>query len=413
MREISAGIRATNSLEAMVGNFLGGLGRALRSDSVFLQIFPDDRVPDLSSHWSAPGAEPMDVPALAHSGRARALALRLWENSAGERFPAPEDSASGMPSPLEDIADLAGIQSGVVVALGEGSTPFGLVWLINNHRPLEWTPVENSLTQHVLGNFAHGLIQGQLITRQQQAVEKLRRLNKAKSDFVGTVNHELRTPLASMAGYLEMILDGSGGPLPEGARRMLETVERNTTRLRELIENITALSPTSDEPLTHLAVELGDVAAAAASDFRAAAAAKNITLKYTPPSTSVLVAGNYDQLKEAMGLVISNAIKFTGPGGRVEVRSSSSVKRGVGEVLVRDTGIGVPEADLPRLFDSFFRASNASEGAVPGAGVGLCIAQRTVSAHQGSITVESAVGEGTLVRIELPLKVTATAPLGL
>jgi signal transduction histidine kinase len=160
-------------------------------------------------------------------------------------------------------------------------------------------------------------------------------------------------------------------------------------------------------------VELGDVAAAAASDFRAAAAAKNITLKYTPPSTSVLVAGNYDQLKEAMGLVISNAIKFTGPGGRVEVRSSCSVKRGVGEVLVRDTGIGVPEADLPRLFDSFFRASNASEGAVPGAGVGLCIAQRTVSAHQGSITVESAVGEGTLVRIELPLKVTATAPLGL
>jgi signal transduction histidine kinase len=413
MREISAGIRATNSLETMVGNFLGGLGRALRSDSVFLQIFPDDRVPDLSSHWSAPDAGQMDVPALAHSGRARALALRLWESSSGERFPAPEDSLAAAPSSLEDIADLTGIQSGVVVALGEGSTPFGLVWLINNHRPLEWTPVENSLTQHVLGNFAHGLIQGQLITRQQQAVEKLRRLNKAKSDFVGTVNHELRTPLASMAGYLEMILDGSGGPLPEGARRMLETVERNTTRLRELIENITALSPTSDEPHAHLAVDLGEVTAAAVGDFRAAAAAKNINFEYTPPPTSVLVAGHYDQLKEAMGLVISNAVKFTGSGGLVEVRASCSVKRGMAEVSVRDTGMGVPEADIPRLFDSFFRASNASGSAVPGAGVGLCIAQRTLSAHNGSITVESAIGQGTTVRIELPLKVAATSPAGL
>jgi signal transduction histidine kinase len=413
MREISAGIRATNSLETMVGDFLGGLGRALRSDSVFLQIFPDDRVPDLSSHWSAPDAEPMDVPSLAHSGRARALALRLWESSSGERFPAPEDSASATPSALDDIADLTGIQSGVVVALGEGSTPFGLVWLINNHRPLEWTPVENSLTQHVLGNFAHGLIQGQLITRQQQAVDKLRRLNKAKSDFVGTVNHELRTPLASMAGYLEMILDGSGGPLPEGARRMLETVERNTTRLRELIENITALSPTTEEPHTHLAVDLGEVAAAAAGDFRAAAAAKNITFEFTAPPTKVLVAGHYDQLKEAVGMVISNAVKFTGPGGLVEVRAFCSVKRGMGEVSVRDTGIGVPEADIPRLFDSFFRASNASDGAVPGAGVGLCIAQRTVSAHHGSITVESAVGQGTTVRLELPLKLESTVPAGL
>jgi signal transduction histidine kinase len=127
----------------------------------------------------------------------------------------------------------------------------------------------------------------------------------------------------------------------------------------------------------------------------------------------VLVAGHYDQLKEAVGMVISNAVKFTGPGGLVEVRAFCSVKRGMGEVSVRDTGIGVPEADIPRLFDSFFRASNASDGAVPGAGVGLCIAQRTVSAHHGSITVESAVGQGTTVRLELPLKLESTVPAGL
>ncbi|WP_294569724.1 ATP-binding protein [uncultured Arthrobacter sp.] len=404
MREISAGIRATNSLETMVGNFLAGLGRALGSDSVFLQIFPDDRVADLSSHWSSADADPMEVPSLAHSGRAKALALRLWESSTGERFPPAEESASAGTSVFEDLEDLSGITSGVVVALGEGTTPFGLVWLINNHRPLEWTPVENSLTQHVLGNFAHGLIQGQLIARQQQAVEKLRRLNKAKSDFVGTVNHELRTPLASMAGYLEMILDGSGGPLPEGARRMLETVERNTTRLRDLIENITALSPTLDEPHGHLSVDLGHVVAAAAGDLSAAAAAKNVALRCPPSEESILIAGHYDQLKEAVALVISNAVKFTGPGGVVEVHTVCRSAAGPAEVVVRDTGIGIPEADIPRLFESFFRASNATDGAVPGAGVGLAIAQRTVSAHNGAITVDSAVGEGTTVRIEMPLK---------
>jgi signal transduction histidine kinase len=267
--------------------------------------------------------------------------------------------------------------------------------------------VENSLTQHVLGNFAHGLIQGQLIARQQQAVEKLRRLNKAKSDFVGTVNHELRTPLASMAGYLEMILDGSGGPLPEGARRMLETVERNTTRLRDLIENITALSPTLDEPHGHVSVDLGHVVAAAAGDLSAAAVAKNVSLFCPPHEESILVAGHYDQLKEAVGLVISNAVKFTAPGGVVEVNTLCSSVAGPAEVVVRDTGIGIPEADIPRLFESFFRASNATDGAVPGAGVGLAIAQRTLTAHNGSITVDSTVGEGTTVRIELPLKASS------
>ncbi len=114
-----------------------------------------------------------------------------------------------------------------------------------------------------------------------------------------------------------------------------------------------------------------------------------------------------------MGLVISNAVKFTGPGGLVELRASFSAEQGKGKVSVRDTGIGVPEADIPRLFDSFFRASNASDGAVPGAGVGLCIAQRTLSAHSGSITVESVVGRGTTVHLELPLKVPAAAPVGL
>ncbi len=190
---------------------------------------------------------------------------------------------------------------------------------------------------------------------------------------------------------------------------MLETVERNTTRLRELIENITALSPTSDEPHGHLSVDLGEAVAAAAGDLAVAAATKNLALTCSVPPGRVFVAGHYDQLKEAMGLIISNAVKFTGAGGRVDVRAACSAEHGVAEVEVSDTGIGIPEADVPRLFESFFRASNASDSAVPGAGVGLSIAHRTLAAHSGSITVDSTVGEGTTVRIRLPLKVQATA----
>lgn len=442
MRRISARIRSTNDPVAMVDQFLPALGRSLGADRVTLQMFDDDRVAARSSTWNrGQGTDGIDTaddaPAMhdvdATEGRAAdvagplrsdqeaalALALGLWEDTAAASFsagpaatprpgdiPAPgwllqrsgEHTAPGPPAARTADRTL----HGVVAALGEGDTPFGLLWVVRAETPLAWTGVEAALTQHVLGNLAHGLIQAQLISRQQEAVRKLRALNQAKSDFVGTVNHELRTPLASIAGYLEMIIDGVGGELPSEAQTMLQAVERNTTRLSLLIENISALNAREADASEHGPVDIVHLVSELTSRLVLEAANGGITVDCVLPETSVTVSGHRDQLSEALTIVLSNALKFTQTGGSVTVRLLDERDHGRAVVTVQDTGIGIPADDLPRLFDSFHRASNATL-ALPGAGVGLSLAKRTLEDHHGSITIESQLGVGTSVVVTLPL----------
>ncbi|MFJ6002549.1 ATP-binding protein [Arthrobacter sp. NPDC092385] len=410
MRGLSARIRATNDPAVMVNEFLPGLGRALGAHHVALQIFDDERVAARSSVWTGePGVArmPITAPLRVHQDAALALALTLWEDSRTESFrvgPAGEPEAGDVPAPewLREGLGKGRTASGVVAALGEGDTPFGLLWIISEETPLAWSGVEGALTQHVLGNLAHGLIQAQLISRQQQAVRKLRALNQAKSDFVGTVNHELRTPLASIAGYLEMILDGVGGELPPEANTMLQAVERNTTKLSQLIENISALSARETDASEHSPVDIVHLVSELTSRAVLQASAGGITLDCTLPDQAVTVSGHREQLSAALAVVLSNAIKFTQEDGSVFVGLTYQPDHGHVVVVVRDTGIGIPADDLPRLFDSFHRAANATQS-LPGAGVGLSIAKKTFEAHHGTITIESSLGVGTAVAITLPL----------
>ncbi|MHA7145519.1 ATP-binding protein [Arthrobacter sp. TmT3-37] len=414
MRRISARIRATNDPVVMVDQFLPAVGRALGAHHLALQVFDDDRVAARSSTWSSgegTARASLAGPSHLQQDSALTLALKLWEDSATAGFragpaadpdAAPEAGDIRTPGWLLDAVGRERTVSGVVAALGEGDTPFGLLWIIREGTPLVWSSVEGALTHHVLGNLAHGLIQAQLISRQQQAVRKLRALNQAKSDFVGTVNHELRTPLASIAGYLEMIIDGVGGELPPEASTMLHAVERNTTKLSELIENISALSSRETDASDYGPVDIVHLVSQLTSRAVLEASAGGLTLDCTLPDHAITVSGDRDQLSAAIAIVLSNAIKFTQEDGSVAVGLTLDPGHGHVVVLVRDTGIGIPPDDLPHLFDSFHRAANSNQ-VLPGAGVGLSVARKTFEAHHGTITVESRLGAGTAVAITLPL----------
>ena len=410
MRGISARIRATNDLAAMVDAFLPGVGRALGSHHRALQVFDDERVAARGSSWTDPaeGAwAPLPAPRHEHQEGALPLALALWEDSATGTFssgPGAVPDAGEVPGPGWLLEGDAGRRTlhGAVAALGEGDTPFGLLWIMSEEQPQAFSGVEGALTQHVLGNLAHGLIQAQLISRQQQAVRKLQALNQAKSDFVGTVNHELRTPLASIAGYLEMILDGVGGELPPEASTMLQAVERNTAKLSGLIENISALSSRESEVPEHGPVDLVHLLSELAGRAVSEASAGRIVIECMLPDHPVTVSGDRGQLTAALAGVLSNAIQFTREEGSVSIGLAHEPDHGRVVVVVRDTGIGIPAEDVPRLFDSFHRAANASP-ALPGAGIGLSVARKTFEAHRGSITVESTLDVGTAVAITLPL----------
>ncbi|NKX53309.1 ATP-binding protein [Arthrobacter mobilis] len=401
-RRISSAIRETNDPYLMVDLAVSGLGRAFGAGSVWLHTFDDERVPLVDTVWSPDGGPGFEHPAAAE---ARDLATALWgKGTVLTAGPDAEEEHAAHPG-LAKWAEVPGALASAVAPLGHGGGAFGLVWIVKAGKGAAWSQAETALLQHVAGNLAHGLIQGHLITAQQQVVERLQELDTAKNNFVATVNHELRTPITSITGYLDLVLEGAGGPLPEEAAQMLEIVVRNSTRLRELIEDLLTLSRMDfdDAILRTEPVRIGQLLETVAAALVPVAAGKEVDLVCNG-GTDLVILGDAKKLEQVLTNIASNAVKFTAAGGEVHMDvEQTTAEDGSPRATIRvsDTGIGIPAEDLPKLFNRFFRASNAL--AVQGTGLGLAIAKGVVQQHGGELTVESVVGKGTMFAIHLPL----------
>jgi PAS domain S-box-containing protein len=234
--------------------------------------------------------------------------------------------------------------------------------------------------------------------------ERLRELDRLKDEFISLVSHELRTPLTSIRGYLELLLDGGGGDLTEDQYRFLAVVDRNSKRLMHLVGDLLFLAQIEAGKLALELddVDLDEVVAEAVEAAQPIADEMGIELQAHVEPTPIMV-GDRSRLGQLLDNLISNALKFTPDGGSVDVWVSSLDGQVVMEV--RDTGMGIPPAEQADLFDRFFRSSEATERAIPGTGLGLTIVKAIVERHRGSIEVESASGEGTTMRVRLPVRV--------
>lgn len=409
-RIISAAVRATNDPHVMADAVVSGLGDAFGADHVLLTTFPDERVPELANTWSRTGTSArIPVP---DPDQAAQVARLLWEN--GKMLAAPDhlDPESDTHPMLYPAPREAGLRTSVIVPLGHGDRPFGIIWLAGEHGERVWSPTELSLIQHVSGNLAHGLVQGHLITAQRTVLARQRELDREKTDFVATINHELRTPLTSITGYLDLILDSSGTGVSPEIAQMLEIVGRNANRLNHLIGDLLTISR-ADAEETRLDVEelvLRDLLEQVIASLTPSAASRNIalTLDETDPGLrlDLRLDGDREQLERVFSNLVSNAVKFTPPHGSVRVEAgladASDGTAPMVRVCVRDTGIGIPPQDLPKLFSRFFRASNATAAAIPGTGLGLAIVRDIVNLHGGKLSVTSELGKGTCAEVMLP-----------
>ncbi len=245
-----------------------------------------------------------------------------------------------------------------------------------------------------------GLI-GRIWTMREVTQE--RELDRLKDEFVATVSHELRTPLTSMMGFLEMLREGEAGELLPEQERFLAIVHRSSERLQRLVGDLLFVARLDAGGLQlHLqdAVPLEEVVAEAVEAATADARSHEVRLQLERNGT-VAVRGDRERLGQLVSNLISNAVKFTPAGGSVTARVFA--ENGHGVVEVEDTGIGIPEAEQERLFQRFFRASTATDQAIPGTGLGLAITKAIAEAHDGQITYTSTEGEGTTFRLELPL----------
>jgi signal transduction histidine kinase len=232
--------------------------------------------------------------------------------------------------------------------------------------------------------------------------ERLRELDRLKDEFIALVSHELRTPLTSIHGYLELLLDGGAGELDPEQQRFLTVVERNSKRLMQLVGDLLFMAQVEAGKLALdlEEVDLKQVLSECLEAAKPVADDSQIELHADLVETPSML-GDRSRLAQVLDNLISNALKFTPSSGRVSVRVSRT--GGDAVVEVADTGVGIPKEEQERLFERFFRSSNATEQAIPGTGLGLTIAKAIVERHDGSIEIESAEGKGTTVRVRLPL----------
>lgn len=237
-----------------------------------------------------------------------------------------------------------------------------------------------------------------------RAKEELERLDKMKSAFMLTVAHELRAPVAAIQGYLRLILDGYADP-----QKQHEVLERSVQRASELlalIEDLLLLARVKDAAPAEkrTLVPVGDVLKQAADLLQVEAAKKNLAFSVQADANPAVWATR-DHIRQLWTNLISNAIRYTPEGGQVSV--SLTVRGDVVEGVVEDTGIGIAQEDLPRIFDEFYRTRTAKEMVSGGTGLGLPIVKRIVETYGGSIRVESEVGKGSRFTFTLPLHAEA------
>jgi two-component system phosphate regulon sensor histidine kinase PhoR len=233
-------------------------------------------------------------------------------------------------------------------------------------------------------------------------VTELRRLEQVRTEFVANVSHELRTPLTAIHGYLETLLEGALDE-PEHARRFLEIVFRHTERLGRLIGDLTDLS---NIELGKVSLRLGpvqvrDVLESAVAIVGAKAERGGVAVSVEVPDGLPAVRADHDRLVQIVLNIVDNAVKYTGSGGRVQVSARIAAPETV-EVVVADTGVGIPRADLPRITERFYRVDKARSRELGGTGLGLAIVKHLVLAHGGVLAIESEPGQGTTVRFTLP-----------
>ncbi|MDR6414595.1 ATP-binding protein [Pseudarthrobacter sulfonivorans] len=413
LRQVSAAIRGTNDPQQIADFVVKGFGETFGADRVWLTTFDDYRVPLITAQWHRSRLAPLPATLFADAEQARTAADLLWAQS--ESLTAEGAFVQGGSGDVAQPAELAalGAAASVAVPMGEGSSSLGIIWIALLDSPREWSRTELGLIQHVAGNAAHGLIQSHLITSQQQVVKQLQQLDKAKTDFLATVNHELRTPLTSIMAYLDMIQENTSDPVSNEVHQMLDIVVRNTERLRLLIEDMLSVSRNGHElsPLQLTPFRLDRTLEIVTAALTPLAKLQNVTILLAPSADNPEIMADEVQLQQVFTNLVSNAIKFTPSGGRIDVTSVSCTETDGtrwATVSVSDTGMGISSDEIAHVFTRFYRASNAMSGAVPGTGLGLAITQDIVDRHGGRIDVASELGLGTTVTVKLPLAAHAS-----
>jgi len=260
--------------------------------------------------------------------------------------------------------------------------------------PKPFTPEELRLI------VTRGIEQRKLL---QETAELRAEKERMKQYFITIVAHELRSPLLLVKQYLDLIVGGKMGTIDDTAREMLEGAHGTLTGLLDIIADWLELSRISAGDIAGgmEETELWPVLESVVEEMKPFAEARNVSLRLEPPPDSCAVNAHAKSMAVVFKNLISNAIKYNRPEGTVTIEGLCI--DGNLRVQVRDTGIGIPEKEIPFIFEDFFRVTSSKTADIPGTGLGLSIVKKIVEGHHGTVDVESSENEGTAFEVRLPL----------
>jgi two-component system phosphate regulon sensor histidine kinase PhoR len=267
------------------------------------------------------------------------------------------------------------------------SCELSLVWPVERYLEINATPI-----------FGNGSISGCLLVIHD--ITEIRRLETMRRDFVANVSHELKTPLTSIKGFVETLLEGALDD-KENNRNFLKIIQDHAERLNNLLEDLLSLSHLESKEIVlnkknfTLRQQLEDVI----SGFKSQLKKKNIEIK-NELSANIAVTADKDRIEHVFTNLLDNAIKFNKERGSIRIYSQE-MSGGI-KVIVEDSGVGIPEKDIPRIFERFYRVDKARSRELGGTGLGLSIVKHIVELHGGSVGVESTEGFGSKFWFILP-----------
>ncbi|MFA6004117.1 MAG: GAF domain-containing sensor histidine kinase [Elusimicrobiota bacterium] len=388
---ISRGPQTNSALNAIVSI----VAKYLQADLVAF-LLQDDAGGELVTQPGAYGLEGEDQFYRIPLDRDDASSVRVFKT----RQPFLTGDAQNDPNVIAQYAKLWRVHSLLVLPLLLEDHCIG-VMRIGSFQKDFFTP-EHMEMMTIIAEEAAVMVETAILNKRlSQVAEQLAALNRMKSEFVSTVSHEFKTPLTSLSGFLSILVDGEVGPLNDKQNEFLRIAKQQVGRLTSLVADLLDVSRLEGGmDMEKVPVSLAAVVNASADTHRHQAVEAGKTLQVESPERLPQVVGDSKWLGLAVDNLISNAVKFTRPGGRVDVRLEA--KGEAVELCVADDGVGIHPEDQSRIFEKFFRARNRSEIAVPGTGLGLTIAKEVANRHGGRIWFESEPGKGTRFFLSLP-----------
>jgi signal transduction histidine kinase len=398
-RRIVRRATAQLSMDRIVADSREALVEGFNAAGMWLQTFDQD---GHGAIYSAVGREIELSPELV--GIAETAARIAWEQQrpaivAPDRPfgpPITEEQGELILAFLREI----GVHSLLFTPLGAGPECLGNLVLTRVAGAPAWTDAEATTALDIGHDLGRAILNARTFEREHQLVEELQALDSYKGQLIATVAHELKNPLTSVMGHLEML--ESSPDLSGTTMSSLNAMERGARRMVRVIDDLLLLSKVGDpdNPVIPVPVDLHKIVDEVVDLVTVAAHQQGVTVRVESPPEPVIALGDAIELDRVCANLVSNAVKYTPDGGAVTV--SLGYDDGDVVLTVADEGIGISEDDIARLGTEFFRSSNPEAVAQPGTGLGLAIVSRVVARHNGRMSIESSLGVGSTFRVFLP-----------